>query len=98
MAHEIHQVRHFEHVAPFTLLVRFEDRTERVIDFRPVLAGELYGPLADRDVFEKVRIDEEVHTLVWPTGADFDPATLYDWPKYGPRLAVLAKSWTGVAH
>ena len=31
-------------------------------------------------LFGQVWIDPEVHTLVWPNGADFDPATLHDWP------------------
>jgi len=30
-------------------------------------------------VFRQVRLDPEVHTVVWPNGADFDPATLHDW-------------------
>jgi hypothetical protein len=30
-------------------------------------------------LFNQVRIDPEVHTLVWPNGADFDPAMLHDW-------------------
>jgi len=32
--------------------------------------GELFGPLHDI-VFSSVRIDPEVHTLVWPNGSDF---------------------------
>lgn len=39
-----------------------------------VLAGDIYGPLHDPSVFASVEIDPEVHTLVWPNGADFDPA------------------------
>src|SRR5579863_2157903 len=30
-----------------TLRVGFDDGTEQVIDFQPVLAGELFGPLRD---------------------------------------------------
>lgn len=30
--------------------------------------GELYGPLRDQALFERVRIDPEAHTLVWPNG------------------------------
>ena len=97
MAHAIHQVVSFERVAPYTLRVSFEDGTKQVIDFRPVLVGELYGPLTDGAIFDQVRIDEEVHTLVWPNGADFDPAVLHDWPDAGQQLAALARSWTAVS-
>jgi hypothetical protein len=57
--------------APFTLRLRFEDGVIRTVDFSAVLAGELYGCLADEDAFDRVRLDEEAHTLVWPNGADF---------------------------
>ncbi|MGH7135198.1 MAG: DUF2442 domain-containing protein [Pirellulales bacterium] len=59
----------------------FDDGTEQTIDFSPVLEGNLYGPLRDVSLFNQVRLDPEVHTLVWPNGADFDPATLHDWPE-----------------
>src|SRR2546423_12257364 len=94
MMHPIHRVHAFTIAGPYTLRVQFEDNTEQLIDFRPVLAGELFGPLNDLQFFNQVRIDPEVHTLVWPNGADFDPATLYDWPQYVPALASRAKQWS----
>jgi hypothetical protein len=97
MSHPIHQVRAFEIVAPYTLRVRFADDTEQTINFRPVLAGELYGPLAELSFFIQVRLDPEVHTLVWPNGADFDPATLHDWPKHADAFTALARQWGLVA-
>ena len=45
----------------------------QIVNFQPVLKGEVYGPLRDTAVFDQVSIDPEAHTLVWP-GADFDPA------------------------
>lgn len=96
MAHRIHRVVDFEQVGDFTLRVEFADRTIQEIDFSPVLHGELYGPLADAAFFRKVRLDKEVHTLVWPNGADFDPATLHDWPTVGPAMARLAEDWASV--
>ena len=66
--HPIYRVRSFQVVAPYTLRVQFDDQTEQAINFEPVLAGELYGPLRDLAVFNQVRIDPEVHTLVWPNG------------------------------
>jgi hypothetical protein len=93
MQHPIFRVEAFQIEGPYLLRVQFDDRTEQVIDFRPVLAGELLGPLRDLKLFEQVRIDPEVHTLVWPNGADFDPATLHDWPTLASVLIARAKRW-----
>jgi hypothetical protein len=93
MKHAIHSVRSFEIVSPYTLCVRFEDGTEQTIDFKPILAGELYGPLRDSNLFNQVRIDSDAHTLVWPNGADFDPATLHDWHEYEHDFLELARRW-----
>jgi len=94
MRHPIHRVTGFERIAPFTLRVEFDDETTQVIDFRPVLAGDIYGPLGDARLFDQVRLDGEAHALVWPNGADFDPAILHDWPTAGRDLAALVLSWT----
>ncbi len=91
--HAIHFVKSAVVVGPHTLKSRFEDETEQVINFEPVLRGQLYGPLRDLKLFNQVRIDPEVRTVVWPNGADFDPATLHDWPAHQTALAKLAKNW-----
>ena len=96
MNHPVYRVRSFEIVSPYTLRLRFDDGTEQTVDFRPVLAGELYGPLRRAELFNQVRIDPEVETLVWPNGADFDPATLHDWPVHEKALRGLAKRWEQV--
>jgi uncharacterized protein DUF2442 len=96
MTHPIYRVRSFEIVAPYTLCVRFDDNTEQTIDFRPVLAGDLYGPLRNLETFNQVRIDPEVETLVWPNGADFDPATLHEWPANEQAFRELARRWEAV--
>ena len=64
MSHPIYRVRAFEIVSAYTLNVRFDDNTEQLIDFQPILAGELYSPLRDLELFNQVRIDREVDTLV----------------------------------
>ena len=91
--HPIYRVKSFQLVGPYTLRVQFDDQTEQVINFETVLAGELYRPLRDSALFNQVRIDPEVQTLVWPNGADFDPATLHDWPKHAEALAARARQW-----
>ena len=93
MSHPIHRVRGVDVVGPYALHVEFDDGTSQTIDLEPVLAGALYGPLRDPAVFRQVRIDPEVQTLVWPNGADFDPATLHDWPTYREAFARRAREW-----
>jgi hypothetical protein len=93
MYHEIYTVVAFEIVAPYTIQITFDDNTAQVINFRPLLRGELYAPLQDLNLFEQVRLDEEAGTLVWPNEADFDPATLHDWPIVGEDMIKMAQSW-----
>lgn len=93
MLHAIYRVRSFEIIGPYTLRVHFDDRTDQIINFEPVLAGELYGPLRNLSLFQQVRIDPEVHTLVWPNGADFDPTILHDWPEHVEALKERARQW-----
>lgn len=93
MNHPIYRVLRFRIVGPYTLELLFDDGLERVIDLLPALVGALYGPLQDRAVFEQVEIDPEIHTLVWPNGADFDPATLHDWPTQAEHIVKLAARW-----
>lgn len=94
MNHPIYRVVSFEIVGPYTLQVEFDDDASRIIDFRPVLEGELYGPLRDLSLFNQVQIDPEVYTLFWPGGADFDPATLHDWAEYAEEMKALARRWS----
>lgn len=67
-----------KHIAQFTLWLRFSDGVEGEIDLR----GELYGPifeaLTDLDTFKAFTLHPELHTLVWPNGADFSPEFLHD--------------------
>jgi len=89
----LHRVSDVEQVGTYSLRVSFDDGNERVIDFEPIVAGEVYGPLVEPALFSQVRIDSEAHTLVWPNGADFDPATLHDWPEYADAFRAAAERW-----
>jgi hypothetical protein len=93
MGHAIHTVKAFAITGPYRLRIEFGDGLVRTIDFRPVLEGQLYGPLRDLNQFNSVTLDREVHTLVWPNGADFDAATLHDWPEHEAAMVALAQRW-----
>ena len=94
MAHPIYRITSVEYVMPYALKLRFNDGLTRTIDFEPILEGELYGPLRDPLVFAQVTLDPEIHTVIWPSGADFDPATLHDWPEHEAAFRAAAKRWS----
>jgi Protein of unknown function (DUF2442) len=91
MNHAIHRVVSFSIVAPYTLTIQFADGGTQTINFRPILQGQIYGPLQDLAIFNAVQIDPEISTLVWPNGADFDPETLRNWHIYEKEWIDRAK-------
>ena len=93
MNHVIYRIIGFKIAGPYSLQVEFDDGIERTVDLEPVLEGEVFGPLKDPRLFEQVDLDPEAHTLVWPNGADFDPETLHEWPKYARQMKDMAKRW-----
>ncbi len=96
MEHLLCRIQKFEIVAPYTLRVMFDDATEQIIDFEPVLRGEVYGLFRDLPLFDRVVLDTQAHTLVWRNGADFDPATLHEWPRGKTALIKMASLWDTV--
>ena len=95
--HKLFKVTDLKMIGDYTIRVEFNDDTEQVIDFRPVLYGEMWGPLQDLTLFNQVKLDPIAHTLSWPNGADFDPETLRNWPDYKEELATRAQQWAQVA-
>ena len=93
MSHAIYRVERVGIAAPYTLALRFNDATEQTIDFLPVLEGELFGPLRDLALFNRVEVDPAFGAIQWPNGADFDPETLHDWPRYRGGLVEMARRW-----
>ena len=66
------------HVRDFIVLVRFQDGVQGEVDLEPQLYGEVFEPLKDPQYFRQFRVDSDLHTLVWPNGADFAPEFLYE--------------------
>jgi hypothetical protein len=93
MKHGLQRVHSCEVVGPHALSLGFDDGTRRTIDFEPILRGELYGPLRDPQVFALVKVDSLAGTIVWPNGADFDPAMLHDWSAHREDFISAARHW-----
>jgi hypothetical protein len=66
------------HVTQYTVWLRFSDGVEGEIDLRGELYGPMFEPLKDPEIFKSFSVHPELHTLVWPNGADFSPEFLHD--------------------
>lgn len=66
------------YVADFVLWLRFSDGVEAEIDLRGELYGPIFEPLRNPDAFRAFTVHPELHTPVWPNGADFAPEFLHD--------------------
>ena len=92
-SHPIVSVTAFQHTGLYTLRLEFDDGASQTIDFSPILYGSIYGALRDPALFQQVSIDPDFETLVWPNGADFDPATLRYWPEELPGFLEMVERW-----
>ena len=64
------------HVTDHVLWVEFENGAAGEIDLADTLDGAVFEPLDDTDYFGRCRVDPDLHTIVWPNGADFAPEFL----------------------
>ena len=65
----------------YCLELTFSDGVRGVVDLahRIVGRGGVFGPLENPEFFRQVRVDHELGTIVWPSGADICPDMLYRW-------------------
>jgi hypothetical protein len=78
---------------PQRMRLSFNNGSEKQVDVRPLLHGPVFEPLLNPDYFARATLDPVCGTVVWPNGADFDPATLHEWPRVRAELAARARAW-----
>ena len=66
------------YVKDHVIRLRFQDGITGEIDLADRLFGEVFEPLKDTAYFRQFRVDLDLHTVVWPNGADFAPEFLYE--------------------
>ncbi|NQU23605.1 MAG: DUF2442 domain-containing protein [Candidatus Nealsonbacteria bacterium] len=67
-----------KYVRDFVLHLRFADGTEGDVDLGDKLGGGVFAPLCDPAYFRQATVHPELHTVVWPNGADFAPEFLHE--------------------
>ncbi len=71
-------VTNVRHLGDYALSLTFSDGSQREVDLRDELTGEVFEPLQEVDRFAEVFVDEDTRTVAWPSGADFAPEFLYE--------------------
>jgi hypothetical protein len=68
-----------EVIGEHRLRLRFEDGAEGELDLSAWPWRGVFEPLRDPEFFAKVKLDDELGTIVWPNGADLAPESLHEW-------------------
>ena len=80
------RIRSVEPLEGFVLRLGFDDGTVGEIDLEAELWEPMFEPLRhDPQLFQRVRVDEVLGTIVWPNGADLDPDVLHNDAPQAPR-------------
>lgn len=66
------------YVGEYTIRVRFSDGVQGNVDLCEELWGEVFEPLKDVGLFKAFRLDKELNTVAWPSGADLAPEFLHE--------------------
>jgi len=66
-----------KHLGGYRVWLRFKDGLEGELDLQAELWGEVFEPLKDVREFAKVKVNTDLHTIVWPNGADLSPTWLH---------------------
>ena len=75
-----YQIRAVEYLDGHRLRLTFADGLVGDIDFADRFTGPVgpvFEPLREVSYFARVRVDEELGTVVWPNGADLAPDVLH---------------------
>ena len=62
----------------YVIWIRFSDGLAGEVDLGGELDGPVFEPLRELSVFQRVCLHPELHTIVWPNGADFAPEFLHE--------------------
>ncbi len=79
------------YVTGYTVWLRFNDGVEGELNLEGELEGEVFDALRDLQVFRSVSLHPELHTIVWPNGADFAPEFLHDCMQDAAQPGVAAE-------
>jgi len=87
-----------KYIDGYKVELSFNDGRHGTADLADSLRGPVFEPLKDKTLFSDFRVDEELETIVWSTGADMAPEYLYYQAfKENQELQEQFKRWRYIA-
>lgn len=62
----------------YVIWLRWSDGSQGEVDLAAELHGPMFEPLKDKAYFQSFIVSPDLHTLVWPNGADLAPEFLHE--------------------
>ena len=75
-----YDIENVEPLGEYRLRLTFADGLVSEVDLADKLEGQvgpMFEPLKDPRFFARATVDQELHTVVWPNGADLAPDVLH---------------------
>jgi hypothetical protein len=66
------------YLSGYVIWLRFSDGLAGEVDLGAELEGEVFEPLRDQTFFRSFVLHPDLHTIVWPNGADLAPEFLHE--------------------
>jgi Protein of unknown function (DUF2442) len=84
----LHDVTDVQVLGHYRLRLTFSDGLAGDVDLSHLRSrGGVFESLRDPECFAQVRIDPEIGTITWPSGADLAPEVLYERASADPIAA-----------
>lgn len=88
---------HVESAKPlegYRVVVCFDDGRGGIADLTEALKGPMFESVKEPEVFRKLRVVEELQTIVWPNGTDLAPEYIYYRAfRDDPELQPTFRKW-----
>ena len=87
-------IKEAKYLNDYKVEVSFNNGESGIADLLPALKGNLFSSLKDKSLFSKLKVDEELSTIVWENGLDLAPEYIYFQAfKEKERLQKQFKEW-----
>lgn len=87
-------IKKIKYPGEYRVKVTFNNGRTGIADLSSALASGVFEPLKKNSEFAKLRLDDELETIVWPNGADLAPEYVYFQAfKNESELQAQFKEW-----